>query len=772
MAGSRDNFSKAMNLGHSAAWDQQWDQAAKAYQVALEEFPEDPKALVSLGLALFEMHHFDESLLAYQKALKASPDDPLPSEKVARLSARLGRTSDAIQYAMKAADQYIRRQEVKKAIECWVQVTQWNPAEITAHMYLAMVHERLGHKLQAIREFLVVASLYQQGGNQEKAEEMIERAIHIDPTSVEGRQALHMLKTGLPLPKPLHSIGNTDTLRPKEIKESAPKEPSPTGLTPIDEANKNALARLAEILFNMPDAMENRVSSAADISSIVKGTSTVVYKQSGQSRIILLIGQAIEHQTDGQEEVAIGELEKAIAAGLKDQSAYYNLGYLLLKYGQPEKALRNLQVAVKNNTYTLASRLLMGRIEQELGHPRNAAVEYLEALKMADSLCVPPDQAADLRQSYEPYIEAQSQVEDPKAHMKVSKNIESLLSHPDWRMRTLQAREQIPEQEEGMPPLPLAEILLHAQDSQVLEAIGRIHQLVKAEYLRSAMEEAYAALVKAPYYLPLHLLIGDLLHKQGYAQEAMEKYNIVAEAYSARGEASQAVAFLRRVIKTSPMDMKARARLIDHLVAQGSMDDAVREFLDLGDLYYRLAELDQARKTYTKALNLARQGGANRAWFVKLLQRMADIDMQRLDWPQALGVYKQIRNLTPADGKIRRDLIQLNLRLDQSREAAEELASFLAFLQGNGRQQEIIPFLEDLVKEDPQQILPRRVLAEQYQRSGKINETAVQLAETGEILFETGKKEEARKVIETLISMNPSNLGQFTSLVKKIQDTE
>ena len=91
MAGNKETFQKAISQGHSAAWDQQWDKAALAYQQALEEFPDNSKALTSLGLALFELQRFEESLQAYQKAVQAAPTDPLPQEKVGQLQERLGK---------------------------------------------------------------------------------------------------------------------------------------------------------------------------------------------------------------------------------------------------------------------------------------------------------------------------------------------------------------------------------------------------------------------------------------------------------------------------------------------------------------------------------------------------------------------------------------------------------------------------------------------------------------------------------------------------------
>ena len=47
-------FDKALDKGHSAAWDQNWDEAIKCYKEALREFPDSAVALTSLGLVLME----------------------------------------------------------------------------------------------------------------------------------------------------------------------------------------------------------------------------------------------------------------------------------------------------------------------------------------------------------------------------------------------------------------------------------------------------------------------------------------------------------------------------------------------------------------------------------------------------------------------------------------------------------------------------------------------------------------------------------------------
>lgn len=318
-------------------------------------------------------------------------------------------------------------------------------------------------------------------------------------------------------------------------------------------------------------------------------------------------------------------------------------------------------------------------------------------------------------------------------------------------------------------PMPLAEIILQAQSSQVLEAINHVHQLARAGRLRSAMEEAFQALTYAPTYLPLHTLIGDLLVRENHTQEAITKFTTVAQAYSVRGEAGQSAKMLRRVVQLAPMDMNARTRLIDQLVARGQVDDAIREYLELADVYYRLAELDMARKTYTTALRFVQQANADRSWNVHILQRMADIDMQKLDWKQAIRVYEQIRTLRPDDAGVRKNLIELSLRLGQPAQANAELENYLMYLQTSNRGGQGITFIEELLQERPEDGVLRRALAQQYQQAGRIEDAVKELDAVAESFLNVGRKEDALVVINQILLMNPPNAEQYRQLLMQLQ---
>lgn len=771
MPGRDDIFQKAMNEGHSAAWDQEWDKAVSAYRRALQEIPDQPKALNSLGLALYQIGSIEESLQVYMNVAKISPDDPVPMEKVAHLSERLGNLKNATDAALRAGDLFIQQRDTQKALENWVRVTNLNPEHAVAHSRLAQVHEKLGQTQQAVTEYLAVASIIQRAGNAEKTKEMVEKAQSLLPNSPEVKQAQTFLKTGQLLPTPIRGKGGTGPIRMAQVKQLQTPHSSRTAsdLDPVSEARQKALTQLAELLFEYSDESPSS-QERRGLFAIMKGTGNVSMQQAQQAKVILHLGQAIDAQSKGRESQAVEEMEGALEAGFKHPSLYFNLGLLRFKGERLESAQRFLQNAVKHNDYALGTRLLLGQLLVRKSNFREAVLEYLEALKLADSMTVPAEQSDDIRQQYEPLIEAYRSKNDEAALRKVCENINGLLMRPDWREQLHKTREQMPIQEGNMLA-PLADVILQAQSSTVLESMNRINQLARMGSLRSAMGEAYDAVQQAPTYLPLHILMGDLLVQEGRTTDAISKFSVVAQSYSARGEVLQAAKLLRRIIQLSPMDLNSRTRLIDQLVARGQTDDAIHEYLELAEIYYRLAELDMARRTYTSALRMVQQGNAAREWNTRILQRMADIDLQRLDWKQALRVYEQIRSLDPDDDGARKQLVELNLRMKQPDKALSEIENYINHLESQHNNDLAIIFLQELVNEYENQPLLNRTLAAQLHRSGRTNEAITLLDKLSETLMQNGDKPGAMQVINQIVLMNPPKVEDYRKLLIQMRNT-
>jgi tetratricopeptide (TPR) repeat protein len=767
MAGNENVFQKAMNEGHSAAWDQTWDVAVKAYQRAIDEFPDNAKALNSLGLAQYQLQRYDDALKTYIMVAKVNPEDAVAFEKVAQIYERQGSLNEAMQAALQAAELYLKAREPEKAIENWLRVVQLNPENINARSRLAMIHEKTGQTKQAINEYVALASLVQNNGNPQKATELLQHAGLLDPGNLEIRQALSFVRDGRMLPKPMRPKGGTGPLRMAAVKElEAPKQHLQESPDPITEGRQKALQVLAEVLFDLSDD-SSEAQARRGLQSIMKNTGQLV-QPSEQTNILLHLSQAIDAQTKNQDAAAADEIERAIEAGFAHPAAYFSLGILRSKTERAESALRSLQQCIKHNDYSLAARLVSGDTLRKLNRMKEAANEYLEALKLADAAVVDPSQADAILQLYEPLIESLSREDDQKAQIKLCDNVEKMLIRPNWRLHLLKTREGMPKSEGGQA-LPLAEVVIQAQSSNVIEAMNHVNQLARSNRLRSAMDEAFHALAYAPTYLPLHILIGDLLIREGRTPEAITKFTTVANSYSVRGEASQATNLLKRIIQLSPMDLAARTRLIEQQTARGQVNEAISEYMDLADIYYRLAELDMARKTFTTTLRLAQQPNANHNWNVKILQRMADIDMQRLDWRQATRVFEQIRTLHPDDASVRQNLIELNLRLAQVPQAQAELDSFISYLESNGKSQEAIPFLEKLLEEHSGQLILQRALADELHKVGRTVEAIAILDAIGDKLMEANDKPGLIEVVNRILSMNPPNAEEYRALLAQVK---
>lgn len=772
MVGNEDSYRQAMNQGHSAAWDQNWERAAEFYRQALQENPDSPQALTSLGLALFEQGKYEEALSLYSKAAEISPDDPLPVEKMADIYERTGRLKYAADQSMKAAELYLKIRDVLKAMANWTRVVRLFPENLSAHTRLALVHERLGHTQQAITEHLAVASLLQHSGKLEEALKTAKHAQNLDSQNNEAHQALALLRANKSLPKPMRQRGGTGALRMARVQEMGTpekKEKRQENPDPILEAQQRALTTLAGLLFDVTDESEADTKPMKGIRALTQGISGgLTRKKLDFGKISLHLGQAIDLQTHGDDEQATDELSRAISAGLDIPAAYFNLGFLLYQGERKESAQRNLARAVQHADYSLAARLLIGEYLRERGRLKDATGEYLEALKVADMQVAVPELADEIGQLYEPLIEAHQQTENDEQLAQLCDNIAELLVRPNWREHLKKARAQLPSASEGEAPVPLAEMISEARSSQVVEVMARIDELARGGHLRSAMEEAYMILPQAPTYLPLHIRMGELMLHQERTEEAIVKFTAVAQTYSARGESNRARQLYQRVVEISPMDLAARTRLIDQLVVRGDIEDALDEYMNLADVYYRLAELDMARSTYEGALRLAQQSQVDRSWSIQVLLSMADIDLQRLDWRKAVRVYEQLRTIEPEDEKVRSSLVELNMRLGQEPNAQAELDNYLSYLTGNAKEAQALAYLEKLIEEHPDYVFARRRLAEAYQQAARNEDAVAQWDTVGEMLYDAGNQEGAKEAVRAILMLDPPNKEHYRTLLQKL----
>lgn len=754
-----------MNQGHSAAWDQKWEKAAGFYRQAIDISPENATALTSYGLALFELKNYDEALGLYEKASSLAPNDPLPFEKIAEINDLQGMQPEAIQAYLQAADLYLKQRDVEKAIDNWHKVLGFDPGHLDAHRKLALVHERLGRKMDAVNEYISIASLMQHRGETSKALELVEYALRLVPEHVDALQAKNALQGRHPLPLP----------EAPKLAESAPSKKKTGPLSdiltpkdnkhvqdPIAEARRLALAALAELMFEQGDALGGgNGSHRRGIAALTGGKSSMPSGEADRSRIQLHIGQAIELQSRSEFKKATSELARAVKTGLNHAAASFNLGLLQKEQNMADDALKQLRNSVKHADYALASYLLMAELHHREDKDGEAASDCVQALRLADAAVVPQEQAADLKQLYEPLIEAQSQETDLKILRGMYKSITAQLLRPDWREHLATAREQLPQSSPGSPPVPLAEMLLQTSSGEVIESLSFVTQLIQREKTRSAMEEAFHTLQYSPTFLPMHTQVADILMKEDQPSKAVEKYLLISQLYNLRGEAAQATRLLHKVTRVVPMDISIRKQLINLLVAQGEINDVLEQYMELANVYYQLAELDMARETYAEALRMTQRSRSNQQWNIKILTKLADIDRQRLDWRQAVRVLEQIRTLEPEDPDVRIELVDLNYRLGREKVAMTEIERFTSLLANAGKHSIAIGFLGQVLDMMPDKVELHMMLAQIYTIGGRREQAITHLDMLANKLVDEDRNQEAIEVVEAVIKLKPSNLDEY-----------
>ncbi len=770
MAGNQQIFQNAMNNGNSAAWDQNWELASRYYIAALEEFPNNPTALINLGLALFERHEYDQALMVYKRAAMVSPEDPAPQDKMAHIYESLGRKNEAVRAAMQAAELFLKARDVEKSIDCWQRITAMHPDSLTAHTRLALIFERLGRKADAVCEYLAAAGLLQRAGDPSKSSQVILYALNLVPGSAEATQALRQLKVGQPISVPTRPrTGPLSTASPtkSQLPETVPASGSQQ-LDPIAEALQHALVELAGSLFDQPDEEELAVlESKASMESLQRGKSHQPEAPS-RANVLMHIGQAIELQTHGQESQAAEELERAQAAGFSSPALFFTLGYLQAERNE-EKSIQALTAAERSSEYAMAAFLVTGRVHYQLKQYRQAAAACLQALRLADAETVPATQQTDLRQLYDPLIEGQSQANDDAALKSLCDKVFSQLIRPDWRELIAKARGQLPASAPGQVPVPLSELLLEIRSVNVIDALVYIRTLSDQGLLRTAREEAFRAVGMAPTYLPLHVQIGDLLLREGQQSEAIKKYLLVARLYTLRGEAGQAILLLQRILKIAPMDLAIRTQLVELLISQHRIDEAIQQQMDLAKANYQLADLDGARQIYQSAMRLAPESTRSRNWAFQILNQLADIDMQRLDWRVALHSLEQMRSLQPVDSATRGRIIDLNLRLGREQAALAEADQYVALLETKNQPAAAAGFLIALTDEHPENLEFRRRLVNLYHRGHRITEAIEQLDWLADHFAQIGDNAKAAVMVQEIIALDPPNKAGYQKVLATLQ---
>jgi len=364
MAKDQAKYQKAIQVGSAYNKAKRWKDAFTAFRVAIGEFPNDAAAYAGLGEACLGLKQLDRALDCFKLAARYSQGDITYLRRVADIQERQGQLAEAARTYLAIGKILLKQRQLEEAIGNWERSIRLDSTLLGSHKRLAMVFQRLNRTRDAVREYLAIARILQMRGDKNKALQMCQAALRLDPgnedvlTAVElirhGESAVNMPETppapepprvapGLSAEEQAEADSLTETVRQMaaifeaERNEQAIAEQEVIA-DPIEKARRVAHEELAAELFREDDDAE----TTGGLSKLERDA---------------LLGQAMDFEMRGHVDDAIGYYQRAIRGGLRLPAAYFMLGLLYSNNRQMNEAKKVLALAAKNPLYLQASKM-------------------------------------------------------------------------------------------------------------------------------------------------------------------------------------------------------------------------------------------------------------------------------------------------------------------------------------------------------------------------------------------------------------------------------
>ncbi len=762
MAGNQEIYEKALRAAEKFSAHGDWTNALKAYRAAVQEFPTDIPALLGLSDAYFKLQQYQSTVRALQHVLKIHPAHGQALEKMAAVFTHLGRADQAAKTYVYAGNLQAKSGQLEAAVQFWDKAIEIDGNQIQARNNLAHALVRLGNTDRAAYELVQLAAAFQSRGDDAKARQYLNAALKIAPDADVALVALDALEGGESIAEALlastqaaddEQLGWDDHVSTEE--ESAllafsalDTEDDDLPGSPREEVVELALGELANVLFE---------ESLPDLNLAVP-----------KAELDMLIGQAIDLHTRGDNAAAIEMFETLIQHGFKRPAVYFMLADLYFKQQKYKETIAYLNRARSHRIFLQGINYTLGecyRFENDLP---NALRYYVEVLRLIDLNQSEREGTRELTMVYQHLVENYLEADDPVKLKGLVDALARFLSTKNYAQKILDARSHLGNGS-GSSVNAWVEFLEASNPEIILSAMAATTEYIRQNMFMTAIEACYRAIEASPFYLPLHLRLAEVYLRQDVPDDAIRKYLAVADVYAARGQIRRVEDIYQKVLNIAPMDMTVREKLVNLYVDRGDIDAALEQYQLLADSYYQLAQIEKSLEMYEAALELAAQAANPVEWKVTFFRRMADIYIQRVQWGNALRVYEQLVQLAPNDEEGLCSLIDLYFKMNHQSRAVALLQRLETQYARQNRTEAWQAFLQKLVELRPREMILRQKLAAYLAEHGATAEAVIQYDLLGDLQMEAGLRDDAVRTIRKILSLNPADADSYRRLLKKIE---
>lgn len=368
MAKDVARYKKAIRYGFAMNRAQKWDEAAKAFKIALREFSDKAPPYAGLGEAMLNLKQLKRALDCFKLATRLSGGDPSHLQMVADIQERQGQLSDASRTYMAVGEIMLKRRQLEDAVANWQRAIRLEPGLLGARQRLATVYQRQGNTRASVREYLGIARTLQMQGEQAKAMRMCQAALRLDPGNPDVLLAIELVRHG----EAALGIDEEDEI--EEVEVEAPEDssesladavrlmadafesekqaweqekPPQPDADPVAEAIRLAQNQLAEEIFREEEDEDALYGTGEGLSKLERDA---------------LIGQGIDFQSRGLVGDAITCYQQAVNGGLELTAAHFTLGVLHAQNRDREQARSAFSRAAHDSAFQPAIRVVLAAL--------------------------------------------------------------------------------------------------------------------------------------------------------------------------------------------------------------------------------------------------------------------------------------------------------------------------------------------------------------------------------------------------------------------------
>ncbi|MEM7336072.1 MAG: tetratricopeptide repeat protein [Chloroflexota bacterium] len=361
MAQDKQLFDKAMAAGAKFNEAGNYEKAMSAFRAAIKEFPKDAEAYAGLGEACIGLKQLDRAMDCFKYAARFSGGDISYLRKVADIQERQGRLSDAGRTYLAIGEILYKSNQTDDAIGNWQRAIRLESNLLGAHKRLATTYQRLDMTKDAVRSYLAIARILQMEGELKKALRMCQAALRLDPENEDVLTAVELIRKG----------ADAFELEEEEEEEEMASEPA---ISAEEQAEADELTRTVR---QMAAAFEAERQKAQPAAPATPNSPIEVAKQMAQEHFAIelfrdedddedaksslsklerdaLLGQAMDFDSRGKVDDAIGCFKRAIDGGLNLPAAHFALGLLYLQTNNRADAEAMFEIAKQEPAFQTA----------------------------------------------------------------------------------------------------------------------------------------------------------------------------------------------------------------------------------------------------------------------------------------------------------------------------------------------------------------------------------------------------------------------------------